>query len=302
MTILKIARSLPPAIAFGVVFLVTAFAWTMRSLFGTILGALVFTLLLYFSCSLWGSFKPLTPSQLALWIDELPIAAKTSVVASTITVVGFLVAFYAGAINWRNQEREKLKLAAAAEVESFVAELLPTANRLAIHAEELIETHKAIVKEGITKQTRFRFKYAFSRSSQFDADRKRVIAMSIEVHRFGGKYATLFASVWGATRIIEELGASVTRLAQASWINRPIGPEVDDLAMGFFADHFDAQKSRAFLEVHERESEFISALSGSLRGVLMHNIVGFNLASMHSLISSPRMAVHSIRIFRRGAK
>ena len=152
---LALLKRLPPALSAWLFYYGLPVLLTLRFLLGTITGAFILSLLLYWAMWSVGVPRPLTFAQLLLWVDELPKESKTAVVTSFLTVVGFLVAFHTATVNWKAAALAKMKADVAGEIELFFNEAARLTIDAQIYVRSLVEAVNLIEAQGATTEAAF---------------------------------------------------------------------------------------------------------------------------------------------------
>jgi hypothetical protein len=295
----KLIMRLPVAWATKVLLGGTAVALVARFLFGSAVGLLLMSFALYAAMWQMGDTKPLTFGQLLIWIDELPSDAKTGVASSLLTVVGFLVAFHAAAVNWKDEAVADLKVKVADEFSSFYTEASRLIVKAQIYVGSLLEAAELFRTQGPSREAEFRIKHALEGASAFHAVRERLSAMSIEVHRLSGQHSSLLATVWSATEMADECEDAFGDVVKAMWVRVPVVlPPTNDV-LGQFVSQVDVEECQRFLVVSDEHYDFINGTAGALRGGLLAPIIRFNIATLRNLYRQRRSLAQAVAALRR---
>lgn len=280
--------SLSPKISVPAFFLFVILGAAFRFLVGSIPGALVLSLGLWFLSPVFLDIDPLTPGELLVQVSDLPQLLKIAVASSTVTVIGFLVSFHVGTSNWRNKMQAELRLSAASELEGFFSELQPHLNALTYAAEAALSIVRDIHSATPSPDLAFRVKYWLEQVPKVIEARSQVSAVCVNVHRFTGKYFVLFNNIWGASASFEKARDALTEISRVIWIRFPVISPADPAAPLLFVRSIDAASYEHLLEVAERESAVLYAFSGALRGQLIAPITGMTGAGVIQLILQRR--------------
>ena len=302
MNLFSILRKLPPTWSTSLIYTLAAIGFLWRFLVGTTLGIFFLSLALYGYMSWVSDTKPFTPSQLLLWLADLPIEVKTAISAAILTIVGFLVAFHTATLNWKHQANAQLRAYVAGELEQFYAEVSGRTIEARIYAKTLVEAVNAIQAQGVSAETVSRVHFILDRTTAFLATRQRLSAMSIEVHRILGKNYSLLATVWGAAKALEEANAAFSEIAQAMWIRVPFVQRDDPNLLGVFLAQVNVTECLSFVACCDRNDGYINGVTGGIRGLLLAPVVGMNLASLVGLLTNRAQFRQAIAEFYRSRR
>ncbi len=277
---LSILRKTPPKVFLWSLYLIAPIQLIFRFLTGTIYGALLFSVALYWLMDFACESKPFTFYQMLLWIDQLEDESKTAIATSVITILGFLVAFHTATQNWKSQALTNLKINAANEIEHFYNELLRLVASLEIEAKYVVETLDLIKKDGITQRTAAKVESAIDRTKTFEQSRQRLSEMAVDVHRLLGRDYSLLGTVWGAIDALDECAKAVTEVAEKMWIHVPFieSGRLDTVTQ--FVSKTNVDEWKSLVECCDRNHGFISATVGGVRGSLLGPLIGANFSSL----------------------
>jgi len=296
---LDIIRRVPPRITTLVFYYALPVFLLIRFLVSTIWGVLLLSIFLYWSMWHLGASKPYTAAELVLWIDGLSSESKTSVVTTMLTVLGFLVAFHTGTLNWKAQAFAQLKEHVASEVESFFTEASRLTIDAQIYVDSLVEAVNCLQSQGPTNDAVFAVRRALDLAPKFCATRDQLSAMSIEVHRIAGRHYSVLSSVWGAIHTLEECAAAFGEITHKMWVHAPFVMESHPDPLAAFLAQVNVADCIAFSEACDRNRGFMDGNIGGIRGMLLAPIVGFNLASRMSLSGKKDLFVEAMQKVRR---
>ena len=295
---LSLLKRKPPAVTAWLFYYGLPVDLIIRFLLGSMLGILLLSILLYWLMWVTGEPKPLTFAQLALWVDALPTESKTAVVTSVLTILGFLIAFHTATVNWKAEALAHLKERVAGEIELFFTEASGLITDTEIYADSLVKTIDLIQRVGKTPDAAFRVQRVLETTSKFLADRDRLSAMSIEVHRIAGRHYSVLSTVWGATKALEECASSFAEITQCMWIRVPnIQANFPD-PIGQFLSQVNVTECRTFTSSCQQNFGFINGTTGGVRGLLLAPLVGVNLATRFSLSGKHSVFVEAMEKVR----
>lgn len=266
---LSLLRKLSPRVFLWLLYPATLAHLLVKLLTGTVYGAFLVSVMLYFLMREISESRPYTFDQMLLWVDALDTSAKTAIATSVITILGFLVAFHTATINWKQQAITNLKLNAASGIQLFYNEFLNLVTEIELEAEYVLEAFEAAKKEGINQRTALGIQMALNKIESFLKNRQRLSEMSVEVHELLGRDYSLLGTVWGVVDALQDCANAVKEITIAMWIRVP-SPQVN---MPDFYEQFLSEVSpdewRSLIECCDRNHRFISATIGGVRGSLL---------------------------------
>ena len=186
-------KKIPPSVSVPIFYGFVLVGFTLRFLFATVFGALILVVGIYFYIEYCTTVSPFNSIELVTWIISLEAGYKIALLSSSVTIVGFVVAFHTATINWRNQMRAQLKVQAAGEIENFFAAVSRNITTADLYVKSLIETVNEIQAGASLHMAYFSVDYAQKKAGEFEAARNLLIEASIEVHRLIGRNHNLLA-------------------------------------------------------------------------------------------------------------
>jgi hypothetical protein len=259
----------------------------VRFLAHTFVGTLLISIALYYFCLLFSETKPWTGYQLVLWLDDIDTTAKTGIVTSVLTVVGFLVAFRTASEGWKVQAVAQMKIRLAEELEAFYSEASQLATDLRLVAEGMLHT-EALLRNGMTDEASYGIAQAAQQSTEYHAKRLRLQAMAIQCFRFGGSNYTLLSTMPGVIEWLERCTKALNEIAQKSWITLPTGlPDEPTQRVAMFYRLVQRPAYEAFIAVCKDDVRTINACVGGVRGQLLDPVVKPN-ANTYMVIRKKR--------------
>jgi len=271
----------------------------IRFLVGTIRGTLLLSISIYWVMWNFCDPRPYTPASLILWIDDLPSESKTSVITTTITVLGFLIAFHTGTLNWKAQALAELKRHVASEIESFFTEASKLTFEAQMYSESLVTAVNLLQSQGPSKDSIFAVTQALKKSADFIETRDRLSALSVEIHRISGRHYSVLSTVWGATKALEDCASAFGEITEKMWLRIPSIIEGHPDPLSEFLLQINIKDCMEFSEICEINSDFMNANSGGIRGLLLAPIVGINFSSRMSLAGKEKMFTEAMQKIRK---
>lgn len=260
--------------------------YLVHLLVGKVGGILVLSVLLYIFSSSLGLGQPYSFSELMLWLDQLPENSKTTVFTSVITIFGFLVAFNIGAAHQKQQFLSQMKIEATSDIEEFFNEASRNTTSAAIYAKYLIKIINQIHNDSDANAIEFHMRNVIKETEKYFATRAKLQAQEIEVHRFQGKYAIIFASSWGVIRKMEAAVDAFTNITKEIWFTTPIVNLDDPNIQQTFLKHVNVEKCNNYINAYDKYYLIMNRATGSLRGGMIAPITGVNFSFIISILKT----------------
>lgn len=299
MFALAFIRRTHPRVIAALFFYGLPFLIFLRFLVSTVWGVLLLSIFTYWLAWYFGEPKPFGLQELVLWIDDLSSESKTSVVTTTLTILGFLIAFHTGTLNWKAQAIADIKTHVASEIESFYTEASGLTISAQIYVDSLVKAVNSLQSEGPSNNAISNVRQTLENAGQFKVSRTRLSEMSVEVHRITGRHNSVLSTVWGAIQTLEECASAFSEITEKMWINVPIVLDGHPDPLAAFLAQVNVAECIHFSECCDRNSGFINANSGGVRGILLAPVIGFNLASLMSFSGKKALLVEAMQKTRR---
>jgi len=271
---------IPPFISIPIFYIFVTLGYLYRFFFGNIYGIFVSALILYiYSLPLLG-VTPFEASELISWFSLQNESSKAALLASIITVIGFLIAYATATANWKSQLLANLKMEASGDIEVFFSECSQLSTDCKIFAISLIEAVDRIQKGCAPQEADFLASYNRDQGQKFLQQRQRLSTLAIEVHRLQGKYHTLLISSPSLSSGLNSGVQALQKIANKVWIHVPYHIQSDSNPVQSFINQVNVTEcSELKNAVNENYGE-LGFSSGGVRGNLMSPVVGFNLWSL----------------------
>jgi len=272
------------------------FSFLIRQLIGTAWGVLLLSIALYFFEVLFSSSPPWSGAQLAVWIAELPTDAKSALGGAVITVGGFLLAFHAASNGWKSEAKAQLHLAAAKDHDELFSEAIDLAISTNLYVAELLRISESLRTEGVTRRNTVQVREALRKQPEFHSNRVRIGNLVIQAGTLRSRHGSVLNTMWAVPDCLRAAALALDRVAQTLWVGEPTGDPDDPVAASMFVDWVDVEKCEAAMVAWERELPLVSGLAGAARGVMIGEVIDFNIPALLRLLqirkSFPNMLKH----------
>ncbi len=274
----------------------------IRFLIGNLYG-IVITLMIvrYFSESLFG-YPAYSFQELLVWGWGLSDEMKIAISSSLVTVIGFLVAYASATSNWKSQLLANIKLQAWGELNSFFTEVNSIISALDVYASQSLEASNKLRTSKNHQEKLSLVSYLNSRSYEIDAKQKRLVALSIQVHDFTGKYANLFISVPLVKSNFDVAARALGDITSRTWFTVPHAYPEDTDPVTTYLIQIDEDKMKQFRDIVEQKRALITFYPGSAGGVLQSGVVPINAFSLLNLFKGVKVVHYSFEEIRKAKK
>lgn len=232
-----------------------------------------------YSEALFG-ITPLGVDGVINWFVTQSESTKATLLASIITVIGFLIAYATATANWKSQLLANLKVQAAGEIEVFFAECAKLSTDCKIYASALIDAVDKIQKGCTPQEAEFLANYNRDQGQSFLQKRQRLVSLGIEVHRLQGKYSTLLISAPGLKSGLDLAATALEKIVDKVWIYVPFHIQSDPNPIQSFVNQVNITECTELKNSVDENHGELNFSSGGVRGNLMSTVVGFNIWSL----------------------
>ena len=297
---MKYVNKIPSTLTTWLVILTQLTRYIKKFFFGPTLGVLISVIILYFFLWIFGDNKPLTFNQLITWIFDLDKNYKVAALSSTLTVIGFLIAFHAASHNWIKQTQLQLNLSAAQEIESFFVEIFSLVNYLQIFTDFIVSTveNKKIDGENDFMTISFNIQFINDKMPEFIEKRQRLSNLTIDVNRLVSNYAFQLLSTPSGNRLLKEAIALLMEISTQMWIIDPYTNLNDQDIISRFITSIDVNKYKNFVSFCAKNSPLISIKAGMVKGQLAKEIFPINIFTLINLIVERKLLKNNFEVSR----
>lgn len=169
------------------IYIFVLLSFVARFLTGNLYGILILLLIGYFTLEPLFDITPLTLDQLILLFDRFDSNGKALLLSSSLTVVGFLIAFSVATKSWKQQTQASLRLQAASDINSTYNRISTYIVDINIFANNLLRLADKINEE--VRVSDFDFEYLLSQYGKFSTDRQSFCSAYRHSHELLGLYS-----------------------------------------------------------------------------------------------------------------
>lgn len=263
---------------------------TLRFFLGRLYGIFALCVLIYYFCDDLFGFSPFTFPELINWFEYQGEGTKNAILGAIITVLGFMIAYASTSQNWKAQELVKLKLKAADEIESYVAECSNLLNKAVMYAEWLMHVENDITKGIDVGLADFLVKQNKEMSMEFIATRKSLSERAIAVYQLQSRHSNLLNMTFGLDDEMEKITACINKIMKGIWFPTPIDLNANSNPVSIFINQLTPHKKSImeFIETANKHSIQMNGCAGSITGSLRAEIISFNNAGLRYMLKRRR--------------
>lgn len=263
---------------------------SLRFFLGRLYGIFALCVLIYYFCNDLFGFSPFTFPELLNWFECQGEGTKNAILGAIITVLGFMIAYASTSQNWKAQELVKLKLKAADEIESYVAECSNFLNKAVMYAEWLMHVESDITKGIDIGLADFLVKQNQEMSIEFIATRKSLSERAIAVYQLQSRHSNLLNMTFGLDDEMDKITASINIIMKGVWFPIPIGSNTNKNSVGIFMEQVIPYKNNImeFIETASKYSMQMNGCAGAITGSLRAEIISFNNAGLRNMLKRRR--------------
>lgn len=213
---------------------------------------------------------PFTPSQLALWFDELPIEIKSALIGAVVAAAGFLFAFNTAVASSRLHQWNLLRLESASILRDKFHSIQDDIGKLRL-------TLKLVGEglEGTQQILKWRQEGMHEHVLNFWAAHQRLMNEWVTIHMFAERQRWIVNSVSGANDLLTELVDDFTQFMIELGHPMPPSGETPEDTAGILRRNFDP--GRAALSEGEASD--------------LGNGIGAKVSALHYLIANEAINV-----------
>lgn len=280
-----ILAKFPPAVSVPLFYVAITIIFILRFLVANLFGIFILSCALYYTAPSFLGVDPYSFSGLVVWFSDQEDSTKTSLLASIVTVMGFLIAFASASYNWRSQALSQLRIEAAAEIDRFFAQCTQRATDCRLYAEGLVEAVNEIQRGCDRDEAAFLARYHREKGLEFERHRQELVALGVEAHRLQGRYTNLLTLSPGLIANMQIAISALSRIIDEVWFNRPFIIDHDPDPVSSFIHQTNVAECLNFSKVVEDHFIDLNFSSGLVRGNLQSSVVGFSFWSLVFLYS-----------------
>ncbi len=292
-----ILKNTPSRLTVTIFIMVEGVRLGMRFFLGTVWGILFLSLSVYYYTKYFTSTPPLAIHELIQWTDTLPSNFKIAILTATVTVFGFIIAFYTAMANWRSQMKAQMMLHVSSEVDAFFSTTIRDIQIASLYIEGLIRIDENIEADGPSNNASFEIGCHKDKAVEFYDARQAISRASIEIHNLANRVSDILAVFPVLEACLKNAINCLSEIAEKTWLHIPIVNLDESNHTEIFTNQIDRDKYHDFVSLCERNGPKISASAGAIRGGLNGAIIGGNIFSYSKLVSKRKTFIDALNLF-----
>lgn len=243
------------------------------------LGILLIAILIYF----WGPITPYSGSELVDWFVGLPDAAKLSIGTSSLTIIGFLIAFQVGSSNAIKQLNLTYRMSAADEITHFYQDASEKILAVKLFAKRILETIDILEKNDDPSEVAFAIHYSLNEMVRHEKSIPSLQAFN-NSYSLTEKHGLLLRNHIGLMRRLDISNDLLSEVHSNSYV--PIGIKIQENInpRSEFLAQIDKEKYSNLYDAANNAYDYIFDISYAIRNALNSKIIGHNLLSTLSIV------------------
>lgn len=245
----------------------------------SMLGILLIAILIYF----WGPITPYSGSELVDWFVGLPDAAKLSIGTSSLTIIGFLIAFQVGSSNAIKQLNLTYRMSAADEITHFYQDASEKILAVKLFAKRILETIDILEKNDDPSEVAFAIHYSLNEMVRHEKSIPSLQAFN-NSYSLTEKHGLLLRNHIGLMRRLDISNDLLSEVHSNSYV--PIGIKIQENInpRSEFLAQIDKEKYSNLYDAANNAYDYIFDISYAIRNALNSKIIGHNLLSTLSIV------------------
>jgi hypothetical protein len=256
----------------------------LKFVFGTLIGVLLFSWLLYLGLPHITGIEPWSLQQLMLWFDELGNDAKIGMASSLVTVLGFFIALHTTMHSWQRQTAATMRMAAADAIDSVISDTTAILLDISLFTEAAAKEIERVRGKGLPLEASPMLSVLSEDVTKFRANRQRLLQLEQELIALPARYTVLFLPLSGMPAALQAIEAHVSAVTKKLWVPAPAGGTTHPDHRRHLVERVDPVKYKELSEVSDAARDKIAWLQGGIRGALLSPVLEANAVSFSRIV------------------
>lgn len=256
----------------------------LRFLVSSVYGVFIISVILYvFSYELFG-VEPFTFIQLIDWFSIQSEGTKSAIISSTITIIGFLIAYATASYNLKAQALSQLRLQAASEINAYLELSSKLIVDCKIYADSILNAVEKIKSGSDERDVDFLINYHREQTLLFLQNKQKLISLSIDAYRLQGRYSDLLSLNIGLNEKMNKVTELLSLVVNKIYFMNPVYPDGAKVSKELFMAYVDVSACELFSNTVSQNIGEINSIANHIRWRLQFNVVSLNFSSLVSYI------------------
>lgn len=251
----------------------------MRFFFGTLWGVFLFSACTYVALNRWSEIQVFSSDELLIWFSQLSEGAQVAASAGVLTAVGLVAAYWTAMSTWRLQRELEHRIAVGADIHAR----FETAQRCVIEMHSylclLIEATSEASRSKNPQEASYALRYTNEQAASYRSHCRQLHEARMHLNGIFSAHGATLSNVF---TLWDKIRRAIVIIDEAWAAGSFVPPHADPTLADFprvFLSRYDHKAVTAAVSACDRVIAEASALSGFVRGVLMHPILPTRLAS-----------------------
>ena len=291
-------RIFPAWLVTGYLALHMSAIYIYKTLLGTLTGLLLVAICSYIAVEHFSQVEPFGAKEFALWLQALPVAFKASMLTASITVIGFLFAFYSGSYANAQQSRQKLSLQAKNDLAEFLMRCASATQEAGATAMAIRKSLNELRSTEEVRMCIFHAKQIARYSSRLEKAREDLLSCSKHAVVVFFRYQEILSTFIAMADARQWVQESLEKIIDKSWI---VIPEIDpeqEADRAFLAKQLDPNSLDELAASCDKHGPVFYGVAGGLGGVLVSSIIDYSFGKWVSDMRSLKRTYYGLKHLR----
>lgn len=276
-------QRVPPKYSTKIHYLVVVSRTITGFLTKTIFGTLLILIFVYFILLSTKFNKPYSLNELLTFFNSLTSDYKIAIASSLITILGFLFAFHAATLVWKQQTIANIKIAAGNQIFDFFNEVMRIATSISIYARNLSTLANDIKAGGPSPRTSFTIKYLSEQRDEIESKRNKLADMSSQAFLIQSNNFVALVDSDAARTFLQQATAAFNEITNDMWFFYPVVKEDAPEPEKQFLAQLEIEKVSKFLQTSDKKILLIGSIASGLKVLLIAPVMSQGLYALRDL-------------------
>lgn len=256
----------------------------LKTLFGTLIGVLLLSSLLYLGLPHIAGIEPWSIRQLVLWLDDLGNDAKIGLASSLVTVLGFFIALHTTMHSWQRQTAATMRMVAADAIDIVISDVTEVLLSISLFTQSAANAIEEVRSHGLSPDAAPILSLLSEDVTEFRSNRQRLLQLHQQLIALPARYTVIFLPVSGVLTYLEAIEEHVCVVTTKVWVAAPAGGTTHPDHRRHLLERVDSVKYRELSEVSDAARDKIVVLQARIRSALLSPVFEANATSFGRVI------------------